>query len=117
MEIFTCLDAAPLRQALVFILREVEELSTEDICNVLGITRTNLGVMIHRMKHSRLPRGKRQKVEAMLTCVSQEAVGRDEWCDAPQTPRAPTPSLDVSALPALRGPASGHRHGRSEYVP
>ena len=27
-EIFTCLDAAPLRQALVFILREVEELST-----------------------------------------------------------------------------------------
>ena len=36
-EIFGCLDAAPLRQALVFILREVEELSTEDICNVLGI--------------------------------------------------------------------------------
>ena len=50
-EIFTCLDAAPLRQALVFILREVEELSTEDICNVLGITRTNLGVMIHRIRN------------------------------------------------------------------
>jgi RNA polymerase sigma-70 factor (ECF subfamily) len=51
VEIFTCLDAAPLRQALVFILREVEELSTEDICNVLGITRTNLGVMIHRIRN------------------------------------------------------------------
>ena len=50
-EIFTCLDAAPLRQTLVFILREVEELSTEDICNVLGITRTNLGVMLHRIRN------------------------------------------------------------------
>ena len=50
-EIFGCLDAAPLRQTLAFILREVEELSTEDICNVLGITRTNLGVMPHRIRN------------------------------------------------------------------
>ena len=50
-EIFNCLDAAPLRQSLAFILREVEELSTEDICNVLGITRTNFGVMIHRIRN------------------------------------------------------------------
>ena len=50
-EIFTCLDAAPLRQTLAFILREVEGLSTEDICDVLGITRTNLGVMLHRVRH------------------------------------------------------------------
>ena len=35
-EIFACLEAAPLRQTLAFILREVEELSTEDICHVLG---------------------------------------------------------------------------------
>ena len=50
-EIFACLDAGPLRQTLAFILREVEELSTEDICNVLGITRTNLGVMLHRIRN------------------------------------------------------------------
>ena len=50
-EILACLDAAPLRQALAFILREVEDLSTEDICNVLGITRTNLGVMLHRIRN------------------------------------------------------------------
>ncbi len=50
-EIFACLEAAPLRQTLAFILREVEELSTEDICNVLGITRTNLGVMLHRTRN------------------------------------------------------------------
>lgn len=51
-EIFACLDAAPLRQALAFILREVEELSTEDICNVLGITVTNYRVMLHRVRNS-----------------------------------------------------------------
>ncbi len=50
-EIFACLEAAPLRQTLAFILREVEELSTEDICNVLGITRTNLGVMLYRIRN------------------------------------------------------------------
>ena len=50
-EIFACLDAAPLRQALAFILREIEGLSTADICNVLGVTVTNLGVMLHRIRH------------------------------------------------------------------
>ena len=50
-EIFACLDAAPPRLTLAFILREVEELSTEDICNVLGITRTNLDVMLHRIRN------------------------------------------------------------------
>ena len=50
-EIFACLDAAPPRQTLAFILTEVEELSTEDICSVLGITRTNLGVMLHRIRN------------------------------------------------------------------
>ena len=50
-EIFACLDAAPPRQALAFVLREVEELSTEDICNVLGMTSTNLGVMLYRVRN------------------------------------------------------------------
>ena len=50
-EIFACLDAAPIRQAVAFILREVEEVSTEDTCKVLGITVTNLGVMLHRIRH------------------------------------------------------------------
>ena len=50
-EVFACLDAAPLRQALAFILREVEELSTEDICNILGVTSTNLGVMLYRTRN------------------------------------------------------------------
>ena len=50
-EIFACLDAAPSRQTLAFVLREVTELSTEDICSVLGITRANLDVMVHRIRN------------------------------------------------------------------
>ena len=50
-EIFACLDAAPLRQTLAFLLREVEELSTDDICDVLGVTNTNLGVMLYRIRN------------------------------------------------------------------
>ena len=50
-EIFACLDAAPLRQTLASILREVKELSTEDICNVLGMTSTNLDVMLYPVRN------------------------------------------------------------------
>ena len=50
-EIFTCLDAAPLRQTLAFLLREVEDLSTDDIRDVLGVSNTNLGVMLYRVRN------------------------------------------------------------------
>ncbi len=50
-EIFACLDAAPVRQSLAFVLREVEELSTDEICKILGLTRTNLGVMLYRVRN------------------------------------------------------------------
>ena len=50
-EIFACLDAAPLRQSLTFVLREVEELSTDEICKILGVTTTNLGVMLYRIRN------------------------------------------------------------------
>ena len=50
-----CLDAAPGRPALALALRVLHELPTSDICRVLGITPTNLGVMLHRVR-SRLRR-------------------------------------------------------------
>ena len=50
-----CLDAAPGRPALALALRVLHELPTADICRVLGITPTNLGVMLHRVR-SRLRR-------------------------------------------------------------
>lgn len=50
-EIDDCLASAPERQRLAFVLREVEELTTEEICNVLDITSTNLGVMLFRARN------------------------------------------------------------------
>ncbi len=46
------LDAAPDRQRMVFILREVEGLSTDEICKILEATFTNLDVILYRMRKS-----------------------------------------------------------------
>lgn len=46
-----CLDAAPTRPRMAFTLREVEGLSTEEICKILDVTVTNLGVMLHRVRN------------------------------------------------------------------
>ncbi len=49
-EIEGCLDAVPTKQRVAFVLREVEELDTEEICKILDVTRTNLGVLLHRAR-------------------------------------------------------------------
>ena len=46
-----CLAALPLQQREVFLLREVQELESTDICNNLQITNTHLGVLLHRARH------------------------------------------------------------------
>ncbi len=46
-----CLDAAPSRQRMAFVFREVEGLSTDEICKILGVTSTNLGVMLYRIRN------------------------------------------------------------------
>ena len=45
-----CLQRLPAHTARVFTLREVMELSTEEICQELGITPTNCWVMLHRAR-------------------------------------------------------------------
>lgn len=45
-----CLDHLPPHLAVIFVLREMEELSAEKICNVLNLTATNLRVMIYRAR-------------------------------------------------------------------
>ena len=46
-----CLDRLPAQQRMVFILREVEEFGTEEICKILRITRTNSGVVLFRARN------------------------------------------------------------------
>ena len=46
-----CLDTIPTQQRMAFVLREVEELATKEICNILEVTRTNLGVLLYRARN------------------------------------------------------------------
>ena len=36
---------------MTFILREVEGFGTDEICNILEVTRTNLGVLLYRVRN------------------------------------------------------------------
>ena len=49
-EIDGCLETVPTKQRMAFLLREVEELDTKEICKILDVTRTNLGVLLHRAR-------------------------------------------------------------------
>ena len=46
-----CLEGVPLLQRAAFVLREVEGLVSEEICKILEVTRTNLGVLIYRARN------------------------------------------------------------------
>lgn len=45
-----CLNHMPARMAQVFTLREMDEMSTEEICETLQITTSNFWVLIHRAR-------------------------------------------------------------------
>lgn len=45
-----CLSELPQRTASAFALREMEEMTSEEICKVLDVTTTNLWVMLHRAR-------------------------------------------------------------------
>lgn len=43
-----CVSELPPRMAHAFSLREIDDLSSEEVCKVLNVTATNLWVMLHR---------------------------------------------------------------------
>ena len=45
-----CLERLPQRLAAVFLMREMDDMNTEEICNAFAITPTNLWVMLHRAR-------------------------------------------------------------------
>ncbi|HTE15821.1 MAG TPA: sigma-70 family RNA polymerase sigma factor [Burkholderiales bacterium] len=47
-----CTQNLPAKTARVFMMRDVMEIDTEDICKELGITSTNCWVMLHRARLS-----------------------------------------------------------------
>ena len=46
-----CLHGVPTQQRLAFVLREVEGLATEEMRKILEVTRTNLGVLLYRVRN------------------------------------------------------------------
>ncbi|MGH9358773.1 MAG: RNA polymerase sigma factor [Terriglobia bacterium] len=46
-----CLEQIPQAQRLAFILREVEEMTSSEICKVMNISPTNLGVLMFRARN------------------------------------------------------------------
>ncbi|MDT0540583.1 sigma-70 family RNA polymerase sigma factor [Croceitalea sp. P059] len=50
MAIHDCISKLPKKQSLVFTMKTIQGMSTEDICNELGINPSNLWVMIHRAR-------------------------------------------------------------------
>ncbi len=50
MTLRACMSKLPDRVADVFMLREMEEISSREICEMLSITESNLWVMLHRAR-------------------------------------------------------------------
>ena len=46
-----CLDRVPTNQRMAFVLREIEGMDTPEICKILEVTPTNLGVLLHRVRN------------------------------------------------------------------
>lgn len=55
-----CMESLPPSQRAAFTLREIEGAESQEICKILGVSATNLGVLMHRAR-SRL----RECLEAM----------------------------------------------------
>jgi len=46
-----CMDEVPQQQRMAFVLREVEGFRSDEICNSLEVSRTNLGVLLFRARN------------------------------------------------------------------
>ncbi len=46
-----CINIVPTQQRMAFTLREVEGLDNDEICKILGVSRTNLGVLHYRARN------------------------------------------------------------------
>jgi len=51
-QIDDCMEGVPMRSQLALVLREVEGFSTEEICDILKLSRSHLGVALHRSRNT-----------------------------------------------------------------
>jgi RNA polymerase sigma-70 factor (ECF subfamily) len=50
-QIEDCMEGVPMSSQLALVLREVEGFSTEEICDILKLSRSHLGVALHRSRN------------------------------------------------------------------
>lgn len=50
LAIQSCMEGLPANQREVFVLREIQGLETQEICKILGVSATNMGVLMHRAR-------------------------------------------------------------------
>lgn len=67
-----CIDDLPERQARAFTLRELEDLDTEEICEILDVSPSNLSVLLYRA---------RMKLSACLSSYIGRASRADQMDD------------------------------------
>jgi len=60
-----CLDGVPERQRSALLLRELQGFSSEEVCKILDVSRTNLGVLLFRARNR------------MRECLESKGVGSD----------------------------------------
>ncbi len=46
-----CMELLPTQQKLAFHLKEVQGNTSEEICKIIDVTSTNLGVLLYRSKN------------------------------------------------------------------
>ena len=46
-----CIEKLPEKMREVFVMREIDELSTEEICKVLDLSSSNVWVILHRTRN------------------------------------------------------------------
>ena len=46
-----CIDALPLSQRLAFCMKEIDEHGSNDICKIMNVSTTNLGVLLFRARN------------------------------------------------------------------
>ena len=66
-----CLEKLPPRTAQVFTLREVDGVETDEICRLVTLTPTNLGVILHRAR------------KELRNCLAGRYFGRSQETEAP----------------------------------
>ncbi|TAM79727.1 MAG: sigma-70 family RNA polymerase sigma factor [Acidobacteria bacterium] len=65
-----CLQSVPQTQRIVFHMREVEEMTTEEICKKMAISGTNLGVLLFRARNR------------LRECLEKKGLKKDNLCIA-----------------------------------